>query len=382
MDDQIRRADEGQTVVAPGMEPVAAAFFATVPEGEVAGASLSIWVDGHEVVSLAAGTADADSKRAFDRASLVPIASVTKGLASLLISVLIERGTLPGFDEPITAVWPEFAAHGKGDISIGDVLAHRAGLSAPPRPVTDDELYDPLAMARMLAAQEPLWTPGEGHQYHTVTHGGLTARIVAAAGGDSFSSDFRSVIADPLAADVWVGLPPEEDHRVVRMFVPAVAEVSAFETQVHPWITRANDLGRGLDLIELLQSEQGRRSAIPGANGIGSASGLAKIWSAAVVETAGIRLLSEESARRLRKPRSTGPAVVAGDPPYQHWGAGVMIPSHWEWYLGPDSFGHDGAHGQVAFADAYHRVGFAYLTNRSGDWERGRTIIEALRKAL
>jgi CubicO group peptidase (beta-lactamase class C family) len=59
-----------------------------------------------------------------------------------------------------------------------------------------------------------------------------------------------------------------------------------------------------------------------------------------------------------------------------------MIPSHWEWYLTSESFGHDGAHGQLAFADPHHKVGFAYFTNLSGDWARGQSIVAALGRAL
>ncbi|MFE3250363.1 hypothetical protein [Streptomyces sp. NPDC059209] len=53
-------------------------------------------------------------------------------------------------------------------------------------------------------------------------------------------------------------------------------------------------------------------------------------------------------------------------------------------YLGPASFGHDGAGGQVAFADVTHRVGFAFLTNlmEAGADHRATSIVDELRRLL
>lgn len=367
-------------VVAPGLESVAAAFFATLPDGRRTGAALSVWLDGDEVISLATGMADPSTDRRFTRDTLVPLASVTKGLASLLVAGLVERGTLPSLDTRVDEVWPEFAAHGKGRVSIGDVLAHRAGVSAPRDDLTEAQIFDSLALADVLAAQEPLWTPGKGHQYHTFTHGALTAKLIAIGSGHSAGSLLVQEAAHPLGADAWIGLPAAQDARLAPLVMSS--EVDASDADLHPWVARAADLGSGVDILDLVYTETGRRAELPGVNGIGTASGVAKIWSAAVVETDGVRLLTEEAAQQLRAPRSTGRPVFGGPPPYQHWGAGVMIPSHWEWYLTGDSFGHDGAHGQVAFADPHHRVGFAYLSNLSGDWQRGQSVIAALDRAL
>ena len=52
--------------------------------------------------------------------------------------------------------------------------------------------------------------------------------------------------------------------------------------------------------------------------------------------------------------------------------------------LGPAGFGHAGAGGQLGFADADHRVGFAYLGNRTGGYgdARARELTTALRAVL
>jgi CubicO group peptidase (beta-lactamase class C family) len=52
--------------------------------------------------------------------------------------------------------------------------------------------------------------------------------------------------------------------------------------------------------------------------------------------------------------------------------------------LGPASFGHAGAGGQLAFADAELGIGFAYLSNQMGGYgdARARSLTEALSRAL
>jgi CubicO group peptidase (beta-lactamase class C family) len=48
------------------------------------------------------------------------------------------------------------------------------------------------------------------------------------------------------------------------------------------------------------------------------------------------------------------------------------------------SFGHDGADGQLAFADEAYRVGFAYLSNQMGPVldQRANELTRALRACL
>ena len=144
-----RRTEEGQ-YVEPGFGRVADAFFDTLTEPERSGAAVAVYVDGHLVASLHGGTSDARTGRPFGADAVVPVFSATKGLSSVLVAMLIERGDLPPYDTPVGLVWPAFEAHGKADVSIGDVLAHRAGVSAPVRDLTEDELLNPLAMADAL----------------------------------------------------------------------------------------------------------------------------------------------------------------------------------------------------------------------------------------
>ena len=54
--------------------------------------------------------------------------SATKGVAATVVHRLVDRGLLD-YDTPVAEYWPEFGANGKSDITVRDVLRHRAGLS-------------------------------------------------------------------------------------------------------------------------------------------------------------------------------------------------------------------------------------------------------------
>ena len=42
-------------------------------------------------------------------------------------NLLAERGELD-LDAPVVEYWPEFAAHGKGDVPVSWLLCHKSGL--------------------------------------------------------------------------------------------------------------------------------------------------------------------------------------------------------------------------------------------------------------
>src|SRR5690349_10172192 len=108
-----------QGTVAEGFEAVREEFAAFVA-GECADyeGQLCAYVRGRRVVDLWAG-AEADS--------LYGVFSSTKGAAHLVVALLVQDGTLE-LDRKVTYYWPEFAAEGKGAVTLRDLLAHRAGL--------------------------------------------------------------------------------------------------------------------------------------------------------------------------------------------------------------------------------------------------------------
>ncbi len=82
-----------------------------------------------------------------DGDSLFPFFSTGKGLAATAVHRLAERGVL-SWEEPIARHWPEFAAHGKGGITLRHALNHTAGL--PMMPASEAQATDWEDMCRFL----------------------------------------------------------------------------------------------------------------------------------------------------------------------------------------------------------------------------------------
>lgn len=379
--------------VAPGYETVAAAFRAAFEGRPQMGAALAVRVDGEEVLSLWGGVADARTGERWTARTSSVIFSCTKGLMSILLARLVQERRLD-YDAPVATYWPEFARAGKADVTVRQAISHQGGLSAPQRDWKLNDLLDWNAATQLLAEQAPLWPPGTGYAYHALTHGWLTGELVRRITGMTPGAHFAELAAKPLGADAWIGLPDSAGPVAHLSVAPALdalwADMATQDTGGRPnWTYRAMTLGAALP-PSLVTADGGfndprvRRAQIPGAGGIATAQGLAAIWSATVCETAGVRLLDAGTIARATQTETEGPPVFDPMPPFSRWGMGFQLDSEARRYLTGSSFGHDGAGGQVGFADPVHGVGFAFVTNwmeGPGDL-RASGIIDALKSVL
>ncbi len=380
--------------VANGYEPVRDAFEAAFEGKPTMGGALAIRRDGDVVVDLWGGVADERDRRAWEADTPSVIFSCTKGLVSILAARLVQDGLLH-YDAKVSTYWPEFAASGKADVRVRDLLSHRSGVSAPREALTLDDVLDWDRVVARLAAQEPLWEPGTGYAYHAITHGWLAGEVIRRVTGVSVGQYFDQLVVGPLGADAWIGLPAGRHPSVAHLQVGStLTELVAQQAAARPagvidWSDQAMTLG-GAFTPELVTVGGGfndprvQAAQIPGAGGIASARALATIWSATVVETNGVRLLEDSTIAEATVPQSEGAPVWDVPGPWPRWGMGFQLDSEARRYLGDSGFGHDGAGGQVAFADQDARVGFAFLTNQMEaiDDVRATRIVDALREVL
>ena len=373
---------------APGFEPIVDAFERTFEGRPAMGAGLHVVKDGESVVNLWAGVADARTGRAWTEKTPSVIFSCTKGLVSILAARLVQEGRLD-YDAPVARYWSEFAAAGKDAVTVGQALAHQAGLSAPRADLTEDDIVDWHRVVAMLAAQEPLWPLGSGYAYHALTHGWVAGEVLRRITGQSVGSYFRDLVTAPLSVDAWIGLPDDKASEAAHLQVSPPLSALWAEAAAKPapnWPYKALTLGSALpaDLVADhggFNSQRIRAAEIPGAGGIASAEAMAIIWSATVVPTRGIRLIEDAVIAEATRAQSSGAPVFGGDPPYSRWGYGFQLDSGARRYLADGNFGHDGAGGQVGFADPVRRIGFGFVTNwmMGPEDQRATQILDALR---
>ncbi len=164
------------------------------------GAAVAVTIDGKPVADLWGGHADAARTRPWQADTVANVWSVTKGVMALGVAMQVERGKL-AYDRPIAGVWPEFAANGKGAITLETALSHQAGLNGLATPMDLAGLYRWTPYVDALAAMAPLWEPGSRFVYHALSFGHLAGEPLRRVTGHMPRRLIAEEIAGPLNAD-------------------------------------------------------------------------------------------------------------------------------------------------------------------------------------
>ena len=352
------------------------------------GASFSVVLDGATVVDLWGGYRDRAATQPWLADTLVNVYSTSKGLASVAFAVAVEDGALD-YEAPVTRYWPEFGAHGKHVLSVGQLLSHQAGVCGPRTAITVQDLYDWPKMTALLAAMEPWWPPGTAAGYHAVTWGYLPGELVRRATGSTLGRLFRERVAAPLGADCYIGLPEEEMPRVAELVGPNHARQ---QPEPGPLPVMPPLYPRALQnpVIRPFQdvcTPAWRRAEIAAANAHANARGIARIYGALACdgELEGVRILSAAGIAAATHIEVDGSMdLVLGRE--ARLARGFMLNSLAQWGPNPNAFGHNGAGGSIGFADPRARLGVGYAMNQMQPGlpadTRGDRLVRAVYDAL
>ena len=354
-------ADDGNRStggVNPAFAPLREVFDEYLRSDQGYSAQLCVYVGGEPVVDLAGGPhLSADS--------LTGVYSATKGAAALAVASVIDTGALD-LEALVTDYWPEFGANGKAALTVGDVLAHRAGLNALDGRFTLDELFDSGRGGARLAAQAPLWKPGSAFGYHALTIGLLIEELVRHATGRSLHDIFENDIRAPRGADFFIGLPESEDHRYVPVHDPVLTDVQQADLAARPPVDAVQELVFSNVEAPEDRSDDGtstnnprvRRAGPSAIGGVGSARGLARLYADAL-PCSPTPIASAETFTAMAQQRSWGQDRTLNAP--NCFGAVFMLPQPRMPFGALGAFGHDGAGGALAFADPRTDLAFGYV---------------------
>jgi len=352
-------------------ERVRSAFERNFAQGKEVGAAVAAWVDGELVVNLWAGTADAAGIRPWQVDTVATVLSGTKGLTSTCVHQLVERGELD-LDAPVARYWPEFAQSGKEAITLAMVMSHRSGVIGPRKRLTWQQVTDWDLVCERLAAAEPWWEPGTAQGYHMTTYGFILGEVFRRVTGNTVGHYLRTEIAEPLGAEVHIGLSRAEQRRCADLVEKPhirkmLADVNApgYPTTLaeHPKAGLAVSMGFAPDdEVGSNDLDLWREIEFPGTNGQVSALGLATFYNALAQE----QLLSRGHMDLVRVSQGGFETdLVLGPRVADHgWGLGYMLNQRCVNGPNPWIFGHGGLGGSFGFVDLEHRIGYAYVMNR------------------
>ncbi|MFH8896446.1 serine hydrolase domain-containing protein [Streptomyces coeruleorubidus] len=348
--------------VADGFEGVREEFAAFVagerPDYE---GQLCAYVHGRKVVDLWAGT-EADA--------LYGVFSSTKGAAYLVVALLVQDGTLE-LDRKVTYYWPEFAAEGKGALTLRDLLAHRAGVVGTDSGFTLAELADDRQLAERLADQRPFWRPGTAFGYHAMVSGALAGEVVRRATGRTLQEVYQERIRTPYALDFHLGLPaPQEPRfRTTQPMAPTPAQQALLDaTPTGPHTLASIAFNRNAteptDLASLPNMPLVRAKGPASVGGVASARGLAGMYAAAISEVGGqAPLLKPDTVAEFGQFHSVGYDLVSRA--HRAFGLGFQMTADVAHpFLGAGTIGHSGAGGSQAFADPWSGLAYGYTRRR------------------
>lgn len=244
------------------------------------GASLIVARRGVIVLDETIGFADRAAGRPLARDDVFFTMSVAKQFTNTAVLQAVERGRL-ALTTRVVDVIPEFGAYGKDRITVGDLIIHKAGLSAGPPPVPPEKMGDLGAVVAAIAAMPTEAEPGTVISYSPICAHAVLAEIVRRVDGGKRT--FRRILADdvfaPLGmADSSLGLradlitrrvPVVVRDRTPGLFPPEALEgLSALlheesEIPAGGCLTTASDLFRFAEAMRQGGALDGRRVLSP-----------------------------------------------------------------------------------------------------------------------
>lgn len=364
--------------VHPDFWPVSQALERQIRVG--GGAAVCVYHRGECVVDAWGGVRDARGTPWRGDTTCLSF-STTKGVTSTALHVLADRGLID-YETPVAHYWPEFAAEGKGDLTVRHLLCHEAGLFRLNGLVPDaDAMLDWERMTSALAAARPSHAPGAYNAYHALTYGWLIGELVQRVSGVSFQDFVRTELADPLGLDgLVIGVEGKERERVAQLLGGDLAarapEDTGQESRLLHWSSRAAAFLRlpfnpkrtadALVLPGILRfffSPHAVDAPIPAANGTFTARSLGRLYAmlAADGEIDGKRLLSTGTVMQATEVQNTRVDGVVPFP--MRWRLGYHLAATTRGIL-KNGFGHFGYGGSGAWGDPDRDLAVAMVTNQ------------------
>lgn len=369
-----------------GMDPalVAAArrrFARQCERGRFPGGQLVVRRKGQLVVDDAVGLArglrsDEPEKVPVTPTTRFAVYSCSKAVIATAFALLEERGVVD-VEKPVAHWWPEFAQHGKGALTVLDVLTHRAGVFTPKLMETAAWWSDEARVRAELEAAVPRWPRGT-LAYMPYEFGWILAEVAKRALGQPLDAFIHAELSAPLGLPgLHFGVAPADVERVARTY----------------WIGGRAAVA-GVELSTLFEGANNTAAVlctfVPAAGVVCDAASLAGLYELLVaggVTRSGQRLLREETVRTYTRPhvfavdRSNRAPLCFG----RGFILGALGPTMYGWWGTRGCFGHAGAFSSLGWGDAETGLAVGIATNGNAgsvdNFVRTASVNHLLRRA-
>jgi CubicO group peptidase (beta-lactamase class C family) len=291
------------------------------------------------------------------------IYSGSKAVTAFVVHKLVERGQVE-LDAPVAAYIPGYDRNGKAEITVGHVLAHRAGVPNLPREAFElEHMPDREYLREVLCDAKPFARPGAMLAYHAVSGGFILGEVVEQVTGKTIRDVLTEEIGDPLGFR-WT------NYGVAEPDLEAIATDYLTGPRTLPPMSTLLTRALGVPLDELIESANDPRfltGIVPAANVVTNANELSRLYETMRRggELDGVRVMKRETlATALEQQSHLEIDLSLGFP--TRFSYGLMLGARVLSLYGRDTqhaFGHLGFTNILSWADPERALACAVLTN-------------------
>jgi CubicO group peptidase (beta-lactamase class C family) len=327
-----------------------------IDEGLLPSCQFALARDGQLVAFEAFGDADLDTRYVMFSATKVVVASA--------VWQLIAEGKIE-IERRVAEYIPEFGTNGKDIVTVEQVMLHTSGF--PQAPLGPPKWFGRADRLDRFDRWRLNWEPGTAYEYHATSAHWVLAELIERTADQDYRDFVHERVTAPLGLPRVLGIRPDDQVGIADLQLcgeeatPDELE-AVFGVRELP-VTEVTD-----ELLLRFNQPENRALGVPGGGGITTAATMALFYQALLQNPGKLwdpELLADFSGRvrnSFPDPLLATPAnralgvVIAGDDgkaPLRGFG-------HTQ---SPRTFGHNGAAGQIAWADPESGLSFCYLTN-------------------
>jgi CubicO group peptidase (beta-lactamase class C family) len=290
--------------------------------------------------------------------------SATKTIVASAMWILIGEGKID-VSKRVEEYIPEFGTNGKDVITIEQVMLHTAGFPHAPMGAPDWATHEGRLAA--FAKWRLNWEPGTAFEYHPTSAHWVLAALIQTVTGQDYRDFIEERVTSPLGLPRVLGLAPDQqDNIAILELCGDPASPDELEKVLGIRELPVNEVTD--DALLSLNHPVAREVGVPGGGGLMTAATMALFYQGLLHNQAGI--WDEPTLRdATSRVRNTFPDMLSGTPASRALGV-VLAGDDGKANLrgfghtqSPGAFGHNGAAGQIAFADPETGLSFCYLTS-------------------